>query len=162
MSRDSVQEFEASLREDMEHARFASYAVALDPVEPIGLYGKNKNFVALQLNPRDVRPVGDRAMVEAHLCTNYTKPDGEPVSKRFIDKNSWRFRGHVTIGEAEYENMTLEQIEKFRADPAGFLFGQAYERMDANARHYGEETELIVLPEDVGFAGLSVVCQRKQ
>lgn len=162
--RGGVQHFETELRRDLDHTRFADYEVKLDPVHPLWLYGKDKNRLGMQLSQDDYRPVGDRAMVEAHLRANYDKPNGDPVSKRFIDQNSLPLKPHVTIGEVRYENMTTEEAELLRKDPTTFLTRAAYDRMDEIERLYGEGcgAEDIVMPEEVSFAGLRVFCERRQ
>jgi len=162
--RTSLQQFEAELRDDLSHAQYADYNVPLDTINPLALYGSNKNYLGLQFSPKDYRLVGDRAVVEEYMKDNYDQANGRPVSQRFIDKNSRRLKPHATIGEVKYENMTPEQIEVFQADPTGFLVRETYDRMEANQKQYGSacEVERVTWPESVALNGLQVFCQQKQ
>ena len=162
--RAEVQRFETRLKDSLEHTRFADYDVPLDVEHPLWLYGKNKNWLGLQLSREDYRPVGDRAMVETHIRTNYDKPGGDPVSQRYIEQNSLPLKAHVTVGEVRYDQMDREQIEALQKDPTQFLVRESYDRMEACERQYCSSCgfEEIVLPEEVGFGGLRVFCEKRQ
>ncbi|HSX15759.1 MAG TPA: hypothetical protein VLF40_03125 [Candidatus Saccharimonadales bacterium] len=164
ISRDSLQQFETELKDDLSHAQYADYNIPLDIFNPLALYGSDKNWLALQFSPKDYRMVGDRAVVEAYMRDNYVQANGRPVSKRFIDGNSRRLRPHATVGEVHYENMAPEQVGQFQADPTGFLVREAYARMARNQEQYGSAcgVEEIIWPETVGLNGLKVFCQQKQ
>ena len=162
--REDLQRFESALVHDLGHAQYANYDIPLDPFNPLALYGKDKNWLGLQFAQRDYRLVGDRAVVETYLRDNYEKPDGNPVSQRFIDQNTRRLKPHATIGEVRYENMTPEQTVSFQADPTLFLTRAVYDRMERDYIEYGirHEGEEVVWPETVALDGLRVFCQSKQ
>jgi hypothetical protein len=108
--------------------------------------------------------VGDRAVVEAYIQDNYDQNNGRPVSRRFLDRNSARFRPHITIGDVRYENMDSNQIEDFQADPSAFLIRESYRQMSSDRQDYGESYQVqdIILPDQVSLNGLRVFCQQRQ
>lgn len=161
--RDHVQNFESELRERLGHAQYADYDIPIDPLNPLALYGGGR-WLGLQFDPRDYRLTGDRAVVEEYVTDNYDRPDGRPLSRRFIDANTRRLKPHATIGEVHYENMTPAQEVAFRDNPTTFLVREAYARMERNVQDYGPSYAVtpIVWPETVALAGLSVHCERKQ
>jgi hypothetical protein len=158
-----LQDFEAELQDNLRHAQYADYDVPVDPAQPLALFGRNKDRLALQLHPRDYRLVGDRAVVESYIQDNYEQNDGRPVSRRFLDRNSARFRPHITIGDVRYENMDARQVETFQADPSVFLIRESYRQMASDREDYGESYAVqdIILPEHVALNGLKVFCQQK-
>jgi hypothetical protein len=162
--KENLRHFEDELTSNLKHAQYDNYDIPLDPVRPLWLYGKNQNRLGLQFARRDYRLVGDRAVVEEYIHDTYDKPDGSPVSQRFIDKNSRRLKPHATIGEVLYENMTPAQAWVFQADPAFFLVQEAYHQMRRNQEEYGStyQIEDIIFPETVGLNGLRVFCQQRQ
>lgn len=156
--------FEGELQDNLHHAQYADYDVPLDPVQPLALFGRNQDRLALQLDSRDYRLVGDRAVVEAYIQDNYDQNNGRPVSRRFLDRNSARFRPHITIGDVRYENMDSNQIEDFQADPSAFLIRESYRQMSSDRQDYGESYQVqdIILPDQVSLNGLRVFCQQRQ
>jgi hypothetical protein len=164
ISKQDLKVFEAELQNDLEHAQYADYDVPVDPVYQLDLFGRNKDRLAIQLDPRDYRLVGDRAVVEAYIRDNYEQNDGRPISRRFFDRNSMRLRPHITIGDVRYENMDSNQVTTFQADPSVFLIREAQRQMISDRQDYGEAYEVrdIILPEQVSLNGLRVFCQQKQ
>ena len=167
--REDVLTFETELREGMEHAQFENYDIPLDQFSQLALYGRNKQYLGLQLSQRDYRMAADRTMVESYIRDNYDRADGEVVSKRFLARNLRRMEPHITIGEIDYAALMYRDedgvmaAEKLQADPSSFVFDQAHKRMELHAQEFGAnfEPETIVLPDHVTLNGLKIFCQQR-
>jgi len=163
IKREEVRDFEVELNEKLEHARYSDYNIGLEQFYPLALYGKDKQWLGLQLDRHDYRMVGDRAVVEHYIRDNYDRSNGEDVSKRFLSKNLRRMLPHVTVGEINYDQIPNEEMESFIDNPGTYLVHRAYERMEYNREEYGTSLEVtpIVFPEEVSLNGLRVSCQRR-
>jgi hypothetical protein len=161
--REDITDFEVELNEKLEHAQYSDYDIEIDQFKPLALYGKNKQWLGVQLNREDYRLVGDRAVVEHYIRDNYDRPNGEGVSKRFLSKNLQRMLPHITIGEVDYSQIPDEELGSFVDNPSQYLIERAYERMECNRQEYGTSLEVtpIVFPEQASLNGLRVFCQRR-
>lgn len=163
ISRDDLREFESELVGTMARAQFTDYDIRLNSFSELALYGKDKQYLALELDQRDLRLEGERAMIEQYIRNNYDQEDGSRVSKRFMSKNLSSLKPHITIGHVERENFSEAEYDAFVADPTTFMVQRADERMHANFEEYGGgfEPREIIFPETVTLGGLRIFCQQK-
>lgn len=162
--REDIQRLEAGLRNDLTHAQYADYDIPVNPFDPLGLYGRHKDRLAVRLARRDYRLLADRAVVEAYLQDEYEQINGNPVSRRFIDRHTRRLDPHITIGTVLYENMSVDEVAGFQADPAFFLAQAVRTRVDHLESQLGEvyDRPQVIWPEVASLNGLSVYCQQRQ
>jgi hypothetical protein len=163
IQKDALVDFESELRDNLSHAQYSDYDIPLDNINPLALYGRQKQYLGLQLDQKDYRLVGDRAMVERYMRDNYDRASGEGVSRRFLARNLRRMRPHITLGEIQYDNLDSEQVRSLHADPSSFMVRQATEHMVNDRKEPGFSGEIpeIVFPEEVTLNGLRIYCQPK-
>ena len=165
IQREDLTRFEVGLKERMESARYKDRSIPLDAENPLGLYGKRKNQLALRLDSQDLRLPGERAMVERYIQNTYDRNDGGEVTNKFLSKKLQPLDPHITIGEINYDTLNSEETEALQENPTEFMRGQVSDHLDYlgdNFERGDTAQDILMLPDKVSLNGLQVFCQRRR
>jgi hypothetical protein len=158
---EGMPDFQAELRDKLDHAQYGEYAIPVSPEMQLGLYGRDSDVLGLRLSADDYRLRGDHAVVKAYIDDTYAH-ENESTRERFLQANRELDLSYIALGRVKLENMGADEASDFRADPTEFLAAAAEAEMNGNRERYGDHFVVhdITYPETVAFNGLSVVCHQ--
>lgn len=159
--REDWRQFETDLNEHLEPTRFQTHTIALDSENPLGLYGKNNEHLALRLDPNDSRVAHERKIIDTYLKETYHLPNGGELSDEFLNGKLLPIDPHITIGKINYMAMGWDKQLALEENPSQFIQNEMTNYVESLTaeKHYYRTPTIATLPETVSLNGLQIWCQ---